>query len=172
MIISHTKNYFMSISIPAFHVSSKSMAKGKALVFIQSRQDAVSAGTFELRMDVHFDPVADIYPTGSFKLRTQMSDGLQGVFVCKTIELINSYGKHNPTIFLTGQCSVDPAGGDTKPPQGCRYWLMVANNKQPDTKQVTPDVIGFAIHDNTGNRIAYGLGPVKSGDIEVAASGA
>jgi hypothetical protein len=167
---SHKNSTIMALSIPAFHVSGKSKAKGKAQVFIASRQDAASAGTFELKIDVQFDPAVNPYPTGAFELRTDMSDGLKGVFVCSTIELINSYGKHNPTIFLTGQCKVDPAG-DEKAPKGCRYWLMIANNKRPNPAQGTPDIIGFAIHDSTGNRVAYGIGPVRQGDMEVLAPG-
>ena len=35
--------------------------------------------------------------------------------------------------------------------------------------QVAPDVAGFAIHDRNGNRIAYGTGPLRSGDFSVTA---
>ena len=44
---------------------------------------------------------------------------------------------------------------------------MVADNRQ-GTDQGTPDVVGFAIHDRTGARIAYGTGPMRSGNITVA----
>ena len=151
-------------SIPAFHVSGVSKAKGKGDVFIDSRKDAVSSGIFHIEIDVHFDPAgADNYPGGSLSIKTDMSDGAKGVFIASTFELINSYGKHNPTIYLTGQCKSDAAS--TAPLRGCRYWVMVANNTK-DNKG-TPDIVGFCIHDRNGNRIAYGTGPLK-GDIDVA----
>jgi len=50
--------------------------------------------------------------------------------------------------------------------KGCRFWLMIANNKKAN-QDGTADIVGFAIHDNKGTRIAYGTGPVKSGDFEI-----
>lgn len=152
----------MTTSIPAFHVSDKSRARGEGEVFIQSRQDAVSAGVFRFRIDVSFDPAADEYPAGSVLIRVDMSDSAKGTFSSTSIELINSYGKHNPAIYLTGRCK-DDAQPDAK---GCRYWLMIANNKGANA-QGTPDVVGFVIHDRDGNRVAYGTGPVRAGDFEV-----
>ncbi|MBC7887548.1 MAG: hypothetical protein H7Z13_06640 [Ferruginibacter sp.] len=150
-------------SIPAFHVSGFTKAKGKGDVFIASRKDAVSSGIFRIEIDVHFDAAADNYPAGTLSIKTDMSDGAKGIFIASTIELINSYGKHNPTIYLTGQCRSDVAV--TPPLRGCRYWVMVANNTKDSNG--TPDIVGFCIHDRNGNRIAYGTGPLK-GDIEVA----
>ena len=54
--------------------------------------------------------------------------------------------------------------------RGCRFWLMLADNKQANA-QGTPDVVGFLIFDGTGKRVAYGTGPVVDGDIEVVATG-
>ncbi|MBD0286716.1 MAG: hypothetical protein ICV79_14995, partial [Flavisolibacter sp.] len=71
-------------------------------------------------------------------------------------------GKHNPTVFLTGRCN-DDIQPDVR---GCRYWIMIANNKNPN-QQGTPDIVGFAVHDNNGNRIAYGTGPVRAGDFDI-----
>jgi hypothetical protein len=45
---------------------------------------------------------------------------------------------------------------------------MIANNKKAGDAEGTPDIVGFAIHDRTGTRIAYGTGPLKSGDFEIA----
>jgi hypothetical protein len=153
----------MSTSIPAFHVSGVSRAKGKGDVFISSRKDLTSSGIFHIEIDAHF-VAADNYPAGTLSIKTDMSDGAKGVFIASTIELINSYGKHNPTIYLTGQCKSD-ATGTTVPLHGCRYWVMVANNSRDD--KGTPDIAGFCIHDHNGTRVAYGTGPLK-GDIEVA----
>ena len=152
------------MSIPAFHASDPSKAKGAGEIFIQSRKDVSSSGVFSVRLDVHFDPAVDLYPTGSLLINVNLTDGAKGVFRATSIELINSYGKHNPTVYLTGRCD-DEIQPDAK---GCRYWLMIANNKKAN-EQGTPDVVGFAIHDRNGNRIAYGTGPVRSGDFDVVA---
>ena len=152
----------MTTCVPAFHASDKSRARGDGEIFIQSRQDAASAGVFRVRLDVTFDPTVNDYPTGNVVIRVDLSDGAKGTFSSTSIELVNSHGKHNPTIYLTGRCS-DAVQPDAK---GCRYWLMVANNKTA-SQQATPDVVGFVIHDRNGDRIAYGTGPVRAGDFEV-----
>jgi hypothetical protein len=153
----------MSLSIPAFHVSDITKVKGSGDVFIQSRKDAVSSGVFTVQLDVQFDPAVHEYPVGSLLIRADLSDGAKGAFRATSIELINSYGKHNPTAYLTGRCA-DDIQPDAK---GCRYWVAIANNRGANQPQGTPDVVGFAIHDRNGNRIAYGMGPVRSGDFEV-----
>jgi hypothetical protein len=155
-----------TISIPAFHVSDTSKARGSGDVFIQSRKDQVSSGIFFVKLDAHFNPGTDNYPiVGSLIIKVDLSDSVKGAFTATSIELINSYGKHNPTIYLTGRCNAETAG---HVPQGCRYWLMIANNKKAGDAEGTPDIVGFAIHDRTGTRIAYGTGPLKSGDFEIA----
>jgi hypothetical protein len=154
-----------TVSIPAFHVSDQSAVTGQAEVFIQSRQDAAHAGTFVVQINVQFNPGVNDYPVGNLTIRTALNDGAVGTFVTDNIELVNSHGQRNPTVFLTGRCR-DDINPDAK---GCRYWLMIANNKAvgPAPANATPDVIGFAIHDRMGNRIAYGCGPVRAGDINV-----
>lgn len=151
-----------TVSIPAFHVSDISKVKGQGEIFIQSRKDAVSSGVFSVELSVQFDPAVDEYPIGNITIKADLSDGAKGVFLASSIELINSYGKHNPTVFMTGRCR-DDISPDAK---GCRYWLEIANNKSA-TAQGTPDIVGFAVHDRLGNRIAYGCGPVRTGDFDV-----
>ncbi len=155
----------MSTSIPALHVSSKSIVKGSGKIFIQSRKDAVSSGVFAVKAGVQFDPAVNEYPVGSIEIKVDLSDGAKGAFMASTVELINSHGKHNPTVFITGQCK-DAAQPDAK---GCRYWIMIANNKRSNDPEGTPDIVSFTIHDRNGNRVAYGTGPVISGDFEVLA---
>jgi hypothetical protein len=46
---------------------------------------------------------------------------------------------------------------------------MIADNKRSEQRE-TPDIVGFAITDRKGNRVAYGTGPVVKGDIVVAPS--
>jgi hypothetical protein len=153
----------MSTSIPAFHVSGLSKAKGKGDVFIASRKDVSSSGIFQIEIDVHFDPATDNYPTGTLTIKTELNDGIKGSFFASTIELTNSYGEANPTIYLTGQCKSDTL--TRAPLHGCRYWVMVADNSK--NNDGTADVVGFCVHDRNGNRIAYGTGPLK-GNIVVA----
>ena len=157
-----------TVSIPAFHVSDKSQAKGQGDVLIQSRKDVAHTGIFSVELSVQFDPAVDEYPTGNIQIKVDLTDSAKGVFIASSIELINSYGKHNPTVYITGRCK-DDINPDAK---GCRYWLMIANNRAPSPAGAvvpgTPDIVGFAVHDNLGNRIAYGCGPVRTGDFVVA----
>jgi hypothetical protein len=152
----------MLVSIPAFHVSDISNVSGYGDVFIASRQDAFSSGIFFIKLSVTFNPAVNDYPTGSVFIKTDMSDGAKTSFDSTAIDLINSYGKHNPTVYITGKCKASSALNQ----KGLRFWLMIANNKQANANG-TPDVVGFAIHDNLGNRIAYGTGPLKNGDIKI-----
>ena len=158
----------MSLSIPAFHISDISKVEGLGDVFIASRMDAAASGVFTVRLAVSFNPAVDDYPSGSLTIKADLSDSLRATFTATSFELINSYGKHNPTVYLTGRCSTQPVG-TTAPPKGLRYWVMLADNKRPNDSNGTPDVAGFAIHDRTGARIAYGTGPIKSGNFTVAA---
>jgi len=154
------------LSIPSFHVSTKSQVNGNAEIYIENRKDAASSGKFRLTIDVSFNPVTDAYPVGSFEINVDLSDGLKATFASTSVELINSYGKHTPIVCLTGRCKADVRTKSV----GLHYWLMLVDNKQKDSKE-TQDIVGFAIHDNKGNRIAYGTGPVRKGDIVVIASG-
>ena len=151
-------------SIPAFHVSGRSKAEGKGLIFIQSRKDLSSSGTFTIAVNVKFNPATDDYPTGTIKIKTDLNDSLKTIFTSTSIELINSYGRSNPTIYLTGRCK--PLA--ERSPKGLRYWIMIADNRRD--QQGTQDIAGFVIHDRQGNRVAYGTGPLKSGDIKVEPS--
>ncbi len=148
-------------TIPAFHVSGKSQAEGTGKVFIDTRKDAVSSGIFEFSVFAQFNPAINDYPTGTLKLKIDLSDSAKGVFTSTSIELINSFGKHNPTIFLTGKGKMKT--NLKKPPVGLRFWLMIADNGN----KKTPTVAGFAIHDRNGDRVAYGTGPFVAGNVKV-----
>jgi hypothetical protein len=154
----------MSLSIPSFHVSTQGKAKGRASVFIKSRQSVVNSGTFTLSITtpLEFSLPATPYPIGGFSIKADLIDGVVGLYNSTTIDLINVYGKVNPTLFITGRCTGPQLIGGS-------YWLMLVNNKINDPNG-TPDIVGFAIHDAGGNRVCYGTGPVKEGDIEVSAS--
>jgi hypothetical protein len=98
-----------------------------------------------------------------------MNDSLvQGTITATTFEQVTSTGQATPTIFLNGRCSVGSTS--TAPINGCRYWLMIADNGQTSTAGVvaTPEVASFLVFNGMGQRIAYGTGPVVSGHITVA----
>lgn len=139
--------------IPAFHANDTGSAVGRAVVSIPSRAMGGAGGTFSLEINVSFNPAAAPYPVlTSLALKVDLSDGLNGLYTGTTLELVNSYGRDTPTIYLSGRCK-GPGG-----PRGLRYWLMIADNRQPNYPQV-PEIVGFAIHDALGNQIAYGCGP-------------
>ena len=154
-------------SVPSLHVSTQSKVKGSAKIFIQSRKDVAHSGVFSIEVSVGFDPAADEYPGGSLVIKADLSDSAKATFTATSVELINSFGKHNPTVVLTGRCKIQMDAAQV--PKGCRYWVIIANNKPADVK-ATPDVVGFVVNDRAGNRVAYGTGPVESGDLDVAAS--
>ncbi len=146
-----------TMSIPAFHVSDQTIVDGKGIVAIASRQDSMHTGEFEIAVKVQFNPAGgDQYPTGTVFIRADLNDSLKGTFKSTSIELVNSYGRANGTFFITGRCADDAE----RNPQGCRFWVVIANNNNP-THRGTADIAGFAIHDHNGARVAYGMGPVK-----------
>ncbi len=156
----------MSIQIPNLHTSNRTAARVKARVFIARRQDSQHAGDFTLQGTLSFNPAADDYPKANLTLRVNLSDSAKGTVVIKTVEQLDTTGKHTPTLFASGRCLLD---ADAKA-IGCRYWLMMADNKTDRDKE-TPDVISFLIFDRNGKRVAYGTGPVAEGDVLVAPTG-
>ncbi len=86
---------------------------------------------------------------------------VQGTIASTSIEQLTSTGKHTPTLYMNGRCRAEGA-------PGCRFWLMVANNRPGD--RGTPDAVRFLVFDRAGHRVAYGTGPVLRGDLEVAAT--
>ena len=155
----------MSIQIPNLHTSNKTSVEAGAEVFIRRRKDAQHAGVFLVRGKLSFDPATDDYPSGTLQIRVDLSDSAKGVFVVKTVEQLDTTGKHTPTAYATGRCNADV---DTKA-VGCRYWLMLTDNKREGEEQ-TPDVISFLVYDRTGKRVAYGTGPLSKGDVTIAST--
>jgi hypothetical protein len=158
----------MTIQISNFHISDKSKIAGSAKVALLPHRAGPNSGMFIVKIDVSFDPGVNDYPTGNVSFDIDLTDSFKGSAASTSIEQVNSLGKHTPTAVITGRCKVTQAAGT--PPVGCRFWLLVANNKKPN-EQGTPDVVGFMIYDHNGNRVSYGTGPVESGDIEVAPTG-
>jgi hypothetical protein len=151
----------MSIQIPN-HTSNKTVVRSSAQVFIQRRKDAAHAGLFSVDGSLTFNPAIDNYPSGTMRIRVDMADSTKGVFVVTTVEPLDTTGKVTPTAYATGRCNADV---DVRA-LGCRYWLLLADNKSAKEQQ-TPDVISFLVYDCNGKRVAYGTGPVLKGDMTI-----
>jgi hypothetical protein len=164
----------MNIQIANYHISDKSRIEGTGKVsIVPARQDTAHGGTFKATVKVGFDPTVNEYPAGSVKFTVDLSDSFKGTAASTNIEQINTHGKHTPTAIITGRCKVTPETPTTPEAlQGCRFWILIANNKRDENEQGgTPDIVSFIIFDRAGKRIAYGTGPVESGNFDVSASG-
>jgi hypothetical protein len=158
----------MTIQIPNFHISDKSKIIGSGNVaLLPNRKDATHTGIFGVKVDVSFDPGSDNYPVGAVRIDVDLTDSFKGKADSTSIEQVNTFGKHTPTSVITGRCMVTLSTTGTAP-LGCRFWLLIANNKTP-SQQGTADVVGFVVYDRSGNRVAYGTGPLQ-GDMEVSPS--
>jgi hypothetical protein len=159
----------MITTIPNLHVSTTAGVKGSGKVNIMRRKDASHSGIFGIKLGVQFNPAVDNYPSGSMEITTDLTDSFKGIFTSTSIELINSLGRDTPSIFLTGRCDVKRSE-QSEIQKGCKYWVMISDNKKVNDKGGTPDIVGFVVHDRNGSLIAYGTGPVISGDIVVIPS--
>ncbi len=150
--------------IPTLQVCNPTKVTGKGLVKIDGRVDAAHSGTFVIGIELGCDPSTG-YPVGRFEIsRLSMSDSLvQGSIASTTIEQVTTTGKHTPTAYLNGRCRAERV-------VGCRFWMMVADNGRTQNLRGTPDIVGFLVFDATGQRVAYGTGPIIEGDIRVAPS--
>lgn len=148
------------VQIPTLQVCNQTKVTGKAAVTIVGRQDATHTGSFTVGVELSCTPPG--YPAGSLTIGgISMSDSLaQGTITATTLEQVTSTGKHTPTVYLNGRCKAENVSG-------CRFWMMIADNKRSDQKG-TPDVVSFVVFDGTGKRAAYGTGPVTQGDLYVA----
>lgn len=164
--------------IPTLQVCNYTNVTGKAMVEIVKRKDRCHSGTFQLVIESG-NPLrcdsATGYPTGAFRIANiSMSDStVNGDIYSTTIDQVTTTGKHTPTVYLSGKCKAkmekDKCGVlSTLELKGCRYWLMIADNKLMSEEEGTPDIISFLVVDKDGRRIAYGTGPVVEGDIDVA----
>jgi len=114
------------------------------------------------------------YPVGGFEMEIDMNDSaIQEPVASISIEQVTTTGRRTPTLFLNGRCKAEKHFNHQgkpihpEPAKGCRFWMMIANNKTEDEPQ-THDVVSFLIMDGQGKRMAYGTGPVLKGDFEVA----
>lgn len=148
--------------IPSLQVCNETAVKGDGMVFLDQRQDAFHSGIFTIKIQLRCDPGGNGYPVGFVSMEIDMSDSSLVFLESEAFEQVTTTGKHTPTAYMNGRCrAYDEAGN---PVEGCRFWLMVADNG----REKTPDVVGFLAFDGKGNRISYGTGPLVKGDIFVA----
>ena len=157
----------MSIQIPNLHTSNRTEAKVTALVQIVRRQDSTHAGTFTVKGTFKFNPLVDDYPSCSLSITVDLTDSVKGTFISRDVQQLDTTGKVTPTLFATGKCNFD--GENARDVRGCRYWLLMADNKREEERE-TADVISFLIYDRNGKRVAYGTGPVAKGDVSIRAT--
>jgi hypothetical protein len=160
----------MSIQIPNLHTSNKTGVNFEAAkVFINRLKDASHTGEFILRGSFSFNPATDAYPSGNLTIEVNLKDSVKDTVFIKTVEQLDTTGRDTPIAFATGRCTVGKI--PTKLTlSGCRYWLMMADNKSIKEEQ-TPDVISFLVYDRNGKRVAYGTGPVVKGDVTIVTNG-
>ncbi len=162
----------MNPQIPSLQLASKVRVQGQGQVAIPSRSAAGIAGTFNIVVDVSFDPAVNDYPVLNV-LRIEairLTDSVQGTAVATGLYQLTSIGKATPTAWISGRCNFDPSGAVPAPGmRGCLFWLLIANNRGPGTPLPAgpPDVISFVILDKTGTQFAYATGPLTQGDVRV-----
>jgi hypothetical protein len=150
------------VQIPTVQSCNIGNAQGSANVFLLKRQDINHAGTMDITLaDVGCDPVSgDGHPSGTISMRFSLSDSSISDMQVTLIEQMTTVGKHTTTTYLSGRCT---ANGGTIP---CHFWLTLADNRIPQLAG-TADVVGVLVLDKKGNPLAYGTGPVRTGDVSV-----
>ena len=151
------------LQIPSLQVCNRSDSFGEALVLNTGRKDVVLAGTFEIYIRVNCSVIGgDGYPYGSIELRNIMlTDSVVVSYLsATTIEQVSTVGEDTPMIFIRGRCKTEKI-------EGCRYWLMIADNKKVGQKG-TPDIVSLVVFDKMGVRQIYVTGEVVKGDLYVA----
>ena len=129
-------------------------------VKIDSRAGGGFSGTFTLDFKIQCNPATG-YPAGSIRFAINMNDSpFTGTASSTAIHQLAATGKATPTAYASGWC-------EAKGVLGCRFWLMVADNNASG-KTRDRDIASFLILDANGHRMAYGSGPVISGNIKVS----
>jgi hypothetical protein len=149
--------------IPTLQVCNLVGAKGRGTVQIPSRMDPTASGTFDILITLKCQSEADGYPAGTLEIRgLSMTDSqINGAIHSTAFEQVTATGKHTPTLYLNGRCTAEGV-------RGCRYWLLVADNRKEGDTKGTPDVVSLLVFNGVGKRVAYGTGPLVRGDITVA----
>jgi hypothetical protein len=155
-------SFAQQMQIPPLQVCNRTKVSGEGTVRITSRSDASHSGAFTFKVRLQCEQGL---PEGAFDIiRLSMSDTDPVVtqVTVTAVEQLTSGGKHTPTAYFAGHCTV---GGHT----GFRVWVTIADNRRRGAAG-TEDVVGFLVLNSAGNRVAYGTGPVVQGDVEVQAN--
>jgi hypothetical protein len=127
----------------------------------ESRRDAQHPGRFQLTIDLGCKGGASVDVRNLEIHAQELADtdpGVGRVVAADRVEQVASIGPATtPTVFVTGTCH----GG----PTGCRFWLMLVDNGSDLVK--APDLVAFLVTDASGERLAYGAGPIGEGDVWV-----
>lgn len=160
--VTPTLAYAQQPQIPTLQVCNQTVVKGKATVQMAARRDTSHSGTFEINVDLLCNPDTG-YPSGSVVIqKLSMTDSvLQGSLSSTSIEQLTSTGRATPIAYLNGRCTADGI-------RGCKFWMMLTDNKKAGAKELTPDIVSFLVFDQAGKRVAHGTGVVTEGDITVA----
>lgn len=150
------------VSIPTLQVCNAGKVNGVANLYLSRRDDINTAGTIDITVsDVTCDPQSSSpYPTGTITMRFSLTESTISDMQVTLVEQMTTVGKHTPTTYMNGRCT---ANGGTVP---CHFWLMFVDNKVLSV-DTPPDVVGVLVVDRLGNRLAYGTGPIKTGDISI-----
>ncbi len=146
--------------IPTFLRPATNRIKGDGKIFIPTRKEEVSSVMFEFSMAIPLVKRANDELGGSILVKADLRDSLKATFTATSIELINAHHNHEQAVYLTGNCKATTEN----PPDGLRYWVKVAYDQY---KKDAPECVGFVVHDKNGNRVAYGTGPLVSGNIQM-----
>jgi len=139
--------------IPSIQVCNDSLIKdSEGVVKIDVRN-----GGFKFGANVFCG--AGEYPSGSVFVDISMTDSALTYFESIHLEQVTTTGKHSPMAVLNGRCISRPVV------DGCRFWMILADNKR--NREGTPDIVGFLVLSGSGERVAYGTGPLVDGDVFV-----
>jgi hypothetical protein len=126
----------------------------------ESRRDAQHPGRFEVTIDLSCsDSGTEIY---NLEIHPQeLTDTkLNDVVYGKSVDYVASIGQAaTPTVFIAGNCG-QPG---SSPDPNCKFWLMFVDNGQR-----AKDLVAFLVSDGTGQRLAYGAGPIDVGDVSIS----
>ncbi len=149
--------------IPTLQVCNTTQVSGAGTVQITTR------GTFQIELKLSCPDSETGYPAGALVISAiNLNDSaipIDTTIISTNIEQVTTAGRATPTVYLNGRCEAKQRQEAVI--RGCRFWMMIADNRKPDTRD-TPDIVSFLVFDQSGNRVTYGTGPLVRGDIRVA----
>jgi hypothetical protein len=152
--VSLSAHQLIQPQIPTLQVCNNTeVTGGPAVVTI------ASLGNFSASVRLSCLPPGNPYPMGLLTISFHMNDPsnvtISGNIRSSTFEQVTTTRRFSPTVFANGRCMGETGSG---PIIGCRFWLMIADNKRR-----TPEVISFLVFNGVGRRVAYGTSCVTGG---------